>query len=163
MCKLALGWQLAFNPALRYLLIIATSIDHATRTVTSALPLGVATYKNRIIVRPSPEYIMAHLLPTDYNKQLAEGSCPSNDAFSVGNQLRKRCLGCSNLIHVPCGHLLDAMEGSLVNGQMKWFLHHFNLIINVTLSCAEKVIYDQLKCFLSMWAMRLSVMLLGLS
>jgi hypothetical protein len=41
--------------------------------------------------------------------------------FAPTHELCKKCPGCGNDIHVLCGHVLEQMEGSKVNGEMKWY------------------------------------------
>jgi hypothetical protein len=40
--------------------------------------------------------------------------------FAPTHELRKKCPGCGNNIHVLCGCVLKQMEGSNINGKMKW-------------------------------------------
>jgi hypothetical protein len=44
-----------------------------------------------------------------------------NHCFAPTHELRKRCPGCNNLIHVLCGRVLEQMEGSKVYGKWCWF------------------------------------------
>jgi hypothetical protein len=64
----------------------------------------------------------ASLFPPLPPGPLPVGNCMLRQhCFSSKQPLRDRCPGCSNLLHAACSHVLDAMEGLIVDGQMKWF------------------------------------------